>query len=152
MPLARYRPFLAGRLTVRLAYCMEISRLAIRTYVATVQAVARRTPGVARITFGGGDLDQFEPKGPDQFLYVLLPPPGCPDLTVDASFTWEHYQSMDDLGRGEVWEQVIQELIPMGRAGTGEDIAHIVVYLCSDEGSWVTGQSWNVDGGTVVQH
>ncbi len=68
----------------------------------------------------------------------------CPGV-IDTS-------RMDDLGRGEVWEQVIQDLIPMGRAGTGEDIAHIVVYLCSDEGSWVTGQSWNVDGGTVVQH
>jgi 3-oxoacyl-[acyl-carrier protein] reductase/meso-butanediol dehydrogenase/(S,S)-butanediol dehydrogenase/diacetyl reductase len=42
--------------------------------------------------------------------------------------------------------------VPLGRAGTGEDIAHSVVYLCSDEGAWVTGQSWNVDGGTVVQH
>ena len=59
---------------------------------------------------------------------------------------------MDDLGRGEVWESVIKQLVPLGRAGTGEDIAHIVVYLCSDEGSWVTGQAWNVDGGTVVQH
>jgi hypothetical protein len=27
-----------------------------------------------------------------------------------------------------------------------------VLYLCSDQGAWVTGQSWNVDGGTVVQH
>ena len=42
--------------------------------------------------------------------------------------------------------------IPLGRAGTGDDIAHTVVYLCSDQGAWVTGQSWNVDGGTVVQH
>jgi NAD(P)-dependent dehydrogenase (short-subunit alcohol dehydrogenase family) len=68
----------------------------------------------------------------------------CPGI-IDTS-------RMDDLGRGEVWEQVIQQLVPLGRAGTGDDIAHIVVYLCSDEGSWVTGQAWNVDGGTVVQH
>jgi 3-oxoacyl-[acyl-carrier protein] reductase len=68
----------------------------------------------------------------------------CPGV-IDTS-------RMDDLGRGEVWEEVIRTLVPMGRAGTGEDIAHIVVYLCSDEGSWVTGQAWNVDGGTVVQH
>jgi 3-oxoacyl-[acyl-carrier protein] reductase len=68
----------------------------------------------------------------------------CPGV-IDTS-------RMDDLGRGEVWDEVIRTLVPMGRAGTGEDIAHIVVYLCSDEGSWVTGQSWNVDGGTVVQH
>ena len=68
----------------------------------------------------------------------------CPGV-IDTS-------RMDDLGRGEIWEETIRTLVPMGRAGTGEDIAHIVVYLCSEEGSWVTGQSWNVDGGTVVEH
>jgi NAD(P)-dependent dehydrogenase (short-subunit alcohol dehydrogenase family) len=59
---------------------------------------------------------------------------------------------MDDLGRGEEWTQVIEANIPLGRAGSGEDIAASVVYLCSDQGSWVTGQAWNVDGGHVVQH
>ena len=59
---------------------------------------------------------------------------------------------MDDLGRGDVWNETIKTMVPLGRAGTGDDIAHAVVYLCSDEGAWVTGQSWNIDGGTVVQH
>ena len=68
----------------------------------------------------------------------------CPGI-IDTS-------RMDDLGRGEIWDQAIKDLVPMGRAGTGEDIAHSVVFLCSDEGAWVTGQAWNVDGGTVVQH
>ncbi|MFT3855219.1 MAG: SDR family NAD(P)-dependent oxidoreductase [Ilumatobacteraceae bacterium] len=68
----------------------------------------------------------------------------CPGI-IDTS-------RMDDIGRGEAWEQTIKTLIPMGRAGTGEDIAATVVYLCSDQGAWVTGQAWNVDGGTVVQH
>jgi len=58
---------------------------------------------------------------------------------------------MDDLGRGEAWAAFTKE-IPLGRAGRGEDIAWAVVYLCSDQGAWVTGQSWNVDGGHVVQH
>jgi 3-oxoacyl-[acyl-carrier protein] reductase len=68
----------------------------------------------------------------------------CPGV-IDTS-------RMDDLGRGEVWDQLVATRIPMGRAGTGEDIAYTVLYLCSDQGAWVTGQSWNVDGGTVVQH
>lgn len=59
---------------------------------------------------------------------------------------------MDDLGRGDGWQKLVRGSIPLGRAGTGEDIAHTILYLCSDEGSWVTGQAWNVDGGTVVQH
>jgi 3-oxoacyl-[acyl-carrier protein] reductase len=68
----------------------------------------------------------------------------CPGL-VDTS-------RMDDLGRGDLWNETVQAMVPLGRAGTGDDIAHAVVYLCSDEGAWVTGQSWNIDGGTVVQH
>ncbi len=68
----------------------------------------------------------------------------CPGV-IDTS-------RMDDLGRGDTWNQLVAARIPLQRAGTGEDIAHAVVYLCSDQGSWITGQSWNVDGGTVVQH
>jgi 3-oxoacyl-[acyl-carrier protein] reductase len=68
----------------------------------------------------------------------------CPGI-IDTS-------RMDDLGRGDLWDELVRTRVPLGRAGTGEDIAHIVVYLCSDQGAWVTGQSWNVDGGTVVQH
>lgn len=68
----------------------------------------------------------------------------CPGV-IDTS-------RMDDIGREDAWQQMIDAIIPLGRAGTGLDIAHTAVYLCSDEGSWVTGQSWNIDGGTVVQH
>jgi 3-oxoacyl-[acyl-carrier protein] reductase len=67
----------------------------------------------------------------------------CPGF-VDTS-------RMDDIGRGAEWDQTIRR-IPLNRAGTGEDIAGTVLYLCSDQGSWVTGQAWNVDGGLVVQH
>lgn len=59
---------------------------------------------------------------------------------------------MDDIERGEVWDNMIQTRIPMGRAGEGEDIAYATVYLCSDQGSWITGQAYNIDGGTAVQH
>ena len=59
---------------------------------------------------------------------------------------------LDDLGRGDVWNQFITQRVPMARAGTGEDIAYSAIYLCSDQGAWVTGQNWNVDGGTAVAH
>jgi 3-oxoacyl-[acyl-carrier protein] reductase len=59
---------------------------------------------------------------------------------------------MDDLGRGELWERTIAGSVPLGRAGRGEDIAYITAFLCSDQGAWITGQAYNVDGGHVVQH
>lgn len=39
---------------------------------------------------------------------------------------------------------------PLGRLGTEDDIAMAVVYLASDESTWVTGQAWAVDGGQTA--
>ena len=73
----------------------EMSELsAIRTFLTTVAAVEDVHPHLRRITFAGGDLATFEPLGPDTFLYVLLPPPGRGELTIDESFTWDAYATM----------------------------------------------------------
>jgi 3-oxoacyl-[acyl-carrier protein] reductase len=40
---------------------------------------------------------------------------------------------------------------PLGRAGTVEDIAPIVTFLCSDQGRWITGQTINADGGYAIE-
>ena len=39
--------------------------------------------------------------------------------------------------------------IPLGRFGTEDEVAGVVVFLCSERASDVTGASWSVDGGTV---
>lgn len=65
----------------------------------------------------------------------------CPGV-IDTS-------RLDDIPRGEPWERLL-ERIPLRRSGTGEDVARMVVYLCSDEGSWITGQQINVDGGQLT--
>jgi NADPH-dependent ferric siderophore reductase len=65
-----------------------------RTFVTEVVAVQDVHPHLRRVTFGGGDLVDFEPAGPDTFLYLLLPPPGRDELTIDQSFTWEQHGRM----------------------------------------------------------
>jgi NAD(P)-dependent dehydrogenase (short-subunit alcohol dehydrogenase family) len=46
--------------------------------------------------------------------------------------------------------QKIIEGIPVGRTGTPEDIGPAVVYLASPEASWFTGQTVNINGGSVT--
>jgi len=41
--------------------------------------------------------------------------------------------------------------VPLNRLGDVEDIAHFVVFLCSNTTAWATGQSYRVDGGMVAR-
>ena len=56
-----------------------------------------------------------------------------------------------ELGRSPEEEQERQEwrksLTPAGRMGSVEDIANAVIFLASDESSFVTGVELTVDGG-----
>lgn len=40
---------------------------------------------------------------------------------------------------------------PLKRIGETQDIVNTVLFLLSDEASWVTGQTWNVDGGSILK-
>ncbi len=46
-------------------------------------------------------------------------------------------------------EQMIAT-VPLGRAGTPEDVAHAVAFLASDQAAYITGQVLSVDGGMAI--
>jgi meso-butanediol dehydrogenase / (S,S)-butanediol dehydrogenase / diacetyl reductase len=50
---------------------------------------------------------------------------------------------------GELMAELVRN-IPMGRAGTGEDVAGLVAFLASDDTTYITGQTINVDGGLIM--
>ena len=47
--------------------------------------------------------------------------------------------------------QALLASLPLGRIGTTQDIVNTCLFLLSDEASWVTGQTWCVDGGAVLR-
>lgn len=46
--------------------------------------------------------------------------------------------------------QALQELTPLRRMGSSDDIAKAAFFFCSDEGAFVTGQTLCVDGGATL--
>jgi NAD(P)-dependent dehydrogenase (short-subunit alcohol dehydrogenase family) len=45
---------------------------------------------------------------------------------------------------------IVAPMIPLGRAGTPDDIAGACSFLCSDDGSYITGQVIGVNGGMYI--
>jgi glucose 1-dehydrogenase len=49
-----------------------------------------------------------------------------------------------------VKREAVERHIPMRRAGGSEEMAAVVAFLCSDEASYITGQTLFVDGGLTL--
>ena len=64
----------------------------------------------------------------------LLETPMTEDILADAAHREERTQR-----------------IPLGKIGTAEDIAYGVLYLASDEASFITGSELVIDGGATAQ-
>jgi NAD(P)-dependent dehydrogenase (short-subunit alcohol dehydrogenase family) len=52
---------------------------------------------------------------------------------------------------GSISEEMMIASEPIGRIGRPEEIANAVLFLCSDDASYVTGLPMPVDGGYVAQ-
>lgn len=73
--------------------------LPIKTFITSVARIEQVAHPFTRVTFRGGDLAHYRSIGPNQFLYLLLPPAGRRDLTIDAAFEWGQYLAMPESER-----------------------------------------------------
>ena len=74
---------------------------------------------------------------------------GSRNITVNAVAPGYITTDMTNELNDEVKEKM-KSSIPLGRLGTPDDVANLVCFLASDEAGYITGQTFNVDGGMVM--
>ena len=77
----------------------------------------------------------------------------CPGNLLDGTLQtslFEQYAKTQDMTPDEVRAKY-ESQVPLGRGCTYEDVANAVVFLASDESSYMTGQAINVTGGQEMR-
>jgi NAD(P)-dependent dehydrogenase (short-subunit alcohol dehydrogenase family) len=76
-----------------------------------------------------------------------LAPRGIRVNSVSPGWTWSDPLSAMTDGSREVADRAAANTQPLGRAGDAEEVAAVVVFLCSPAASFITGTDVAVDGG-----
>jgi meso-butanediol dehydrogenase/(S,S)-butanediol dehydrogenase/diacetyl reductase len=73
----------------------------------------------------------------------------CPNHVTTGLGAWqnEYYAKVTGAASVEDYLAKMRARIPLGRPGLTTDTANAVVFLCSDEASYITAESLNVSGG-----
>ena len=111
---------------------INISSIAGKLLAPTTAAYAASKAGIHALTCAmSGEM------GPHNIRVNAI----CPGIVMTSR--------LDDLSE-EQWTGIIDSYIPLKRAGDPADIGNMVAYLCSEQGSWISGQLYSVDGGHVA--
>jgi meso-butanediol dehydrogenase / (S,S)-butanediol dehydrogenase / diacetyl reductase len=76
----------------------------------------------------------------------------CPGIVGSDMWSYndrEWGRLLGDYEPGELMAEWIAG-IPLGRAGTNDDVAALLLFLASNEAAYITGQTINVDGGMFM--
>lgn len=80
---------------------------------------------------------------------VVTPGPVASELWTDPGGMADQTAAARGITRDEALALQAAK-VPLGRFASPEEVADVVVFLCSARGSNVTGAAWSVDGGAVA--
>ena len=87
--------------------------------------------------------------GIEAFSRSLATEVGSRGITVNAVAPGFIKTDMTESNSGVIEEELIKQ-IPLGRFGESAEIAHLLNFLCSEESSYITGQTIHINGGLYM--
>ena len=101
-------------------------------------------PGIAIYSATKGGINSLARNLASEFAGAGIRVNTVSPADVQTDMLYEGREDFDD------YADAYAQAYPLGRIGTPEDVAHAVLYLASDEASWVTGQNLVLDGGFTL--
>ena len=155
-PLDDWRLVLEVNLTGYFLCAREAARVMAEQKRGTIIQINSKSGKKGSFRNSAYAASKFGGIGLTQSLALDLAPYGvrvnavCPGNLLDGSLwqgsLYEQYAKKWGITPEEVRKKY-EEQVPLGRGCQYEDVANVVVFLASDESSYMTGQALNVTGG-----
>lgn len=126
---------------------MRAQRSGVLINVASITAIETRTPLVAYRTSKAGMVaftQQFAMENAEYGIRANVILPGL----METSMAVDTRMKLTGRSRADITAER-NSRVPLGRGGTGWDVANAALFLASDEAGFITGVSLPVDGGSL---
>ena len=87
--------------------------------------------------------------GVEAFTKSLAKEVGKRDITINAVAPGFISTDMTEQNEGVNTKDLVKD-IPLGRFGEPDEVANLISFLCSDEASYITGQTIHINGGLFM--
>jgi len=108
--------------------------------------VAYSVTKAAELSLSRAFADQYAPQA--VLINAVAPGPVASELWMAPGGLADQSAQARGSTRAEILEATAGR-VPIGRLGTEEEIAAVIVFLCSEAASNIAGAAWSVDGGSV---